>query len=397
MMDDVLTTIISNNIKALSKMIDYNIKNRVQVFRISSDIIPFASHPLNHLKWQEIFKEEFKIIGDKIKVNGLRVSVHPGQYTVLNSPDRQIVENAIQELTYNAVLLDMLGVDSTNKIIIHIGGAYKSKTESKDRFINNYKLLPECVKERLIIENDEKIYTPGDVLNVAEELGIPAVFDVLHFKLNNDDTNVSEYECIRKFSSTWKEKDGVQKIHYSQQSRTNKKLGAHSDTIYIKEFMDFYNGLENKNIDIMLEVKDKNVSAIKCINAIENLKPKYVEEEWARYKYKVLEKSQNQYKEIREYLKNKNGIDAVEFYDRVEKAIFNEKSSMEFINSSMHVWGYFKDISLSNEKNKFNRLVQGFENRRVKEFTVKNFLYKLAFKYDVKYLLDSYYFVDIYN
>jgi len=110
-----------------------------------------------------------------------------------------------------------------------------------------------------VIENDDRHYHIGDVLDIAAALGIPAVFDNLHHQLNR--CGGTDAYWINACRPTW---DSRQKVHYSQQAR-DKKPGAHSDTIDIQEFMDFYNSLSSRDLDIMLEVKDKNISAIKCM------------------------------------------------------------------------------------------------------------------------------------
>ena len=122
-----LMEVTAHNLAALEKIIDYNRKNNIQLFRISSDLIPFGSSPVNTLAWPEIHKEAFDRIGSKIRKSGMRVSLHPGQYTVLNSPTEDVVERAITDLVYHDKILIALGADQTNKIVLHVGGIYGIK------------------------------------------------------------------------------------------------------------------------------------------------------------------------------------------------------------------------------------------------------------------------------
>ena len=138
-----LTEVTAHNLEALEKMIDYNIANDIRLFRISSDLIPFGSSPVNGLDWPEIHKEAFERIGAKIRKSGMRVSLHPGQYTVLNSPTEDVVERAITDLIYHDKILTALGTDTTNKIILHVGGIYGDKEAALDRFAENFQRLPE--------------------------------------------------------------------------------------------------------------------------------------------------------------------------------------------------------------------------------------------------------------
>lgn len=261
-----LMDLIAYNLTSLEHILDYNVRNGIQLFRISSDLIPFGSSPVNTLPWWEVFEKRFLRLGRMISECGIRVSMHPGQYTVLNSPNTEVVMRAVQDLTYHCRVLDSLFVGSSHKIILHIGGVYQNKEQSLQRFIESYHLLSRQIKDRLVLENDDKSYHIKDVLKIAAAVGAPVIFDNLHHKVNPCDEK-DELHLINLCGQTWKEKDGVQKIHYSQQ-HPGKKPGSHSDTIDEEEFFTFYQSLQRKDIDIMLEVKDKNLSAVKCIHRI---------------------------------------------------------------------------------------------------------------------------------
>ena len=261
-----LAEVTAYNLAALEKMIDYNRKNGIKLFRISSDLIPFGSSPVNTLSWPEIHKEAFDRIGSKIRKSGMRVSLHPGQYTVLNSPTEDVVARAIADLIYHDRILTALGTGQTNKIVLHVGGIYDDKKEALQRFEQNFRRLPEAVQNRLIIENDDRLYNIEDVLTLANRLQIPAVYDNLHHAINPPTAGGADPYWITEAKKTWKTTDGKQKIHYSHQA-LGKRPGAHTDTIHLETFLTFHDQLEDKQIDIMLEVKDKNLSAIKCQNA----------------------------------------------------------------------------------------------------------------------------------
>jgi UV DNA damage endonuclease len=194
--------------------------------------------------------------------------MHPGQYTVLNSPHAHVVENAIRDLAYHCDFLEAMGMDASNKIILHIGGIYGDKPAAIERFKSHYIMLDDRIKQHLVIENDDTCYTIEDVLAIGKALKIPVVFDTLHHEINPSPTSHSMIEWIVACAKTWHKKDGVQKIHYSQQAH-GKRAGSHSETIDLPAFLRFYKTLPTTDLDIMLEVKDKNVSALKCIQAID--------------------------------------------------------------------------------------------------------------------------------
>ncbi|OCA98428.1 UV DNA damage repair endonuclease UvsE [Clostridium beijerinckii] len=391
--EEKLLEIISYNLKSLNNIIDYNIENDIKLFRISSDLIPFGSSHLNQLSWWNMFSQEFAEIGRKIKDNDIRVSMHPGQYTVLNSPNDDVVKRAVEDLNYHVKVLDNLGVGENHKIILHIGGVYNDKEEAINRFVNNYKRLDDQVKQRLVIENDDKSYNINDVLKIGKELNIPVIFDNLHNEINCYDREKSDSFWISECNKTWKEKDGKQKIHYSQQDPL-KKAGSHSNTIKINKFIEFYERIKGQDIDIMLEVKDKNLSAVKCINSItQNTKIKKLEEEWGRYKYKVLENSSSNYLEIRKLLKDKTQYPAVKFYNYIEDSMEEEITIGNSINTALHVWGYFKNLADDKEKMNFLKSIEDYKKGKVSIKLIKNKLFKMAVKYNELYLLNSYYFL----
>ena len=387
-----LTEVTAHNLEALEKMVDYNIANDIRLYRISSDLIPFGSSPVNALDWLEIHKEAFERIGAKIRKSGMRVSQHPGQYTVLNSPTEDVVERAVEDLIYHDKILTALGTDTTNKIVLHVGGIYADKAAARNRFAANFQRLPESVQNRLIIENDERLYNIEEVLGLAHRFQIPAVYDNLHHAINPPPSGGTDQYWIAEAYKTWKEADGKQKIHYSQQA-TGKRSGAHTDTIQLGTFLQFYNQLDDPMIDIMLEVKDKNLSAIKCQSATsENKRRVLLEKEWGRYKYMILEKSAADYQAIRTLLKYKNAYPFREFYSFIEDALAKETQPGAAENAAQHVWGYFKSKATPQERKVFEKKIENYRNGTGSLGTVKRQLFKLAMKYDEKYLLQSLYF-----
>jgi len=392
-----LIKLISDNLDAVERMVDYNIHNGIRLFRISSDIIPFASSPVNNIPWTQIFGERLTAIGRKVRESGIRVSMHPGQYTVLNSPNTKTVENAIWELEYHTLFLDSLGVNVTNKVILHVGGAYGDKNAAMQRFSERYQTLSDHVKARLVIENDDKIYNIQDVLEIGLKNQIPVVFDNLHHQTNPCADFSSDTEWIAECAKTWSPADGRQKIHYSQPDYA-KKPGAHSLSIGIDEFLHFYGDLGDTKPDIMLEVKDKNVSAVKCmLCTTKKMNIGALDREWGRYKYLVLERSQQIYQQIRQLLKNKAAYPAAEFFRFTETALAQPVEAGSAINAAMHVWGYFKDVATERQKDDFLKCLGSYEAGKVPIASLKHKLYSLSEIYGQEYLLESYYFVQQYS
>lgn len=391
--DERLIELIENNLDSLDKILDYNIKNNIKMFRVSSDIIPFGSHEVNTLKWWELFEEELAAIGEKALSHDMRLSMHPGQYTVLNSLDEDVVRRASEDLLYHTRFLDAMGLDCSHKIILHIGGVYGDKEAAMERFIENYRTLDERIQKRLIIENDDRQYTISEVLEIAYQADIPVVFDNLHHEINPDSSK-SEREWLLAARETWKGEDGSQKIHYSQQD-SDKRAGAHTQTIDLAVFNDFYRELPTYKLDIMFEVKDKNLSALKGINLIADPKIKHLEEEWGRYKYLILEHSPTIYQDIRHLLKDKDAYPVIEFYELIDRALEIQVTSGNAINAAQHIWGYVSgaasDKVTANFEKNIEKVSEGASTK-----SLKRILWKLVLKKDHDYLKNSLYFMGLF-
>lgn len=386
-----LYQLIENNLAALEVMIDYNIENNIKLFRITSDLIPFGSSVAYDLPWAEDFSQLFSRISKKIKNSGMRVSLHPGQYTVLNSPKEDVAKRAALDLNYHARILDALDLDASHKMVLHLGGVYGDKESAKKRFLQRYDKLTDAVKKRLILENDGSLYHIEDILETAGSANIPVVYDNLHNETNPSSLNQTDAYWIKLAGETWKTKDGRQKIHYSQQN-PEKSIGAHSESIHLPTFLNFYKKLPDPTIDIMLEVKDKNVSALKCINATtSDASIKELEKEWARYKYAVLEKSPKAYQEIRSLLKDKTSYPVDDFYQIIEAVYTQPLHLGHAANAVDHVWGYFKDKASDAEKRRYLKNLDSFTEDINKLPALKRQLLRLAEKYQVDYLLKGYY------
>jgi UV DNA damage endonuclease len=188
--------------------------------------------------------------------------MHPGQYTVLNSPEERVVQNAVDELTYHAAVLDAMGLDCTAKIQIHVGGVYGNKPASVDRFMRRYRRLPGSVRRRLVIENDDRGYHLADCLTISEETGIPVLFDTLHHAVNPSGHTVAEAFAL--FPPTWKPADGLPMVDFSSPD-PERQGSAHAESIDPDSFLSFLDQTRGQDFDVMLELKDKEASAMEAV------------------------------------------------------------------------------------------------------------------------------------
>jgi UV DNA damage endonuclease len=257
---------ITQNLKCLRQILEFNKTNNILFFRITSDLIPFASHPVMNFEWQDYFKEDFKTIGKFIRAQKMRISMHPGQYTVLNSKTPEIVERSMEELLYHVEVLDLLGLDSSAKVMTHVGGVYGEKKKSIERFIRNYKELDDRIINRYVIENDDKSYSLIDCLKIHERTDIPLILDVYHYECFNNGTSL--IQAIEMAYKTWRLKDGIPILHYSSDS-LDKRKPNHASSIDIPHFKLFLESSKNFDFDLMLEIKNKEQSVLQAINLLE--------------------------------------------------------------------------------------------------------------------------------
>ena len=256
--EERLIDTVKENLACLEKILEYNREHGMLFFRITSDLVPFASHPVCTFPWQEHFAEEFQRIGKFIRQHGFRISMHPDQFVLLNAPDTNVFQRSIADLVYQTKVLDLMGLDRSSKVQIHVRGVYGDKPASMDRFSDKYELLDHAIKNRLVIENDERLYTINDCLAIHERTGIPVIGDSFHHALYNCGEQFAD--LLKSLRATWKVHDGIPMVDYSSQE-PGKRTGAHAEHIVPEDFRHFLYQTRMADFDIMLEIKDKEKSA----------------------------------------------------------------------------------------------------------------------------------------
>ena len=254
---------VENNLDCLLKTLEFNAEHNIGFFRVTSDLIPFASHPVNTYNWQQHFKSKLEEIGDYTKKHKMRISMHPDQFTLINSLKEDIFQRSSKELAYHAAILDSMQLDTSAKIQIHVGGVYQDKKASMNRFATRFSKLNDNIRRRLVIENDDRLFNIADCLQINEETGIPVLFDVFHHRVNSTPTTVNQ--ALKRAQKTWKTKtDGIPLADYSSQ-KLNGTPRAHAQSINPDDFQRFLEETKPIDFDVMLEIKDKEKSAIKAV------------------------------------------------------------------------------------------------------------------------------------
>lgn len=261
---DKLNEVIISNFKSLENILKYNISNDIYFYRLSSNIIPLLTHPNVDIDLNK-YKSYFSNIGKIIKNNNIRVDMHVDPYYVLNSVSDNVVKSTINICKIYHNMFKLMNIKSN--LIFHVGGKTISKEEGIKRFINNFKLLDKEIQNMIMIENDDKIYTIIDCINISKIINCKIVLDYHHYKCNNNKEDICDY--LEYIFNTF---DGIPKVHFSS-PKNKKNYRAHHDYIDIKEFVKFLDIVKvyNRDIDIMIEAKMKDDAVFRLIRQLKYL------------------------------------------------------------------------------------------------------------------------------
>lgn len=252
------------------------------MYRMSSDIAPYCTHPAMPQFHGQIAEcaADLAQLGAEAREQGLRLSLHPSQYVVINSPDEALVAKSVADLIAQAAILDAMGLGPEAVVVLHVGGVYDDRLASIERFIRAYQRLPEAVRRRLVLENDDTRFSVGDVLHIHAATGVPLIYDYQHHMCNNRE-QMGVGEALRAVLQTWPA--GVRpKIHFSTPrtelktvQRKNRATGKaepalqppqwtnHSDYVNPFECIQVLRAVPDLPFDVMLECKLKDVAMLR--------------------------------------------------------------------------------------------------------------------------------------
>ena len=262
---DFLKDKIIQNLQDTLTLMEWNKKHGIHVFRLSSELFPHKSNPRAPDYTFDFAIPLLKQIGKLSKTLNQRLTFHPGQYNCIGTPHKEVFEHTVSDLGYHADILDIMELDQNSVIVIHGGGVYNDKSSTKERWCDQFALLPENVKRRVVIENCEKNFSIQDCLDISNELDIPVVFDTHHYncyKILHPDEQLEPPEFyIPLVLETWRRRGIKPKFHVSEQGAG--RLGHHSD--YIETLPDYLLDIPKHfgvKIDIMIEAKMKEQAVL---------------------------------------------------------------------------------------------------------------------------------------
>ena len=298
---------LKTSLEYVDRIFDYLKGERLDMYRFSSDLAPYATHPdmpQFHGQLAES-QAELEAIGAKARDYDIRISLHPSQYVLLNSPNAGLTRKSIWDLSSQAEILDRMGANDEAVMVTHVGGVYGDHAASRERWIAGWEQCPEHVKRRLVLENDDIRFSAADVLWIHERTGVRLIFDYQHMWCLNPE-RLDMRRTLEKFLASWPA--GVRpKIHFSSprtemrevkraispKARAAAKAGTakpkkgevlkasvkatarvktvlrppiwtgHSDFTNPFEFATFMRLAEGLEFDVMMEGKSKDLSIIK--------------------------------------------------------------------------------------------------------------------------------------
>jgi UV DNA damage endonuclease len=270
------------SLEYVDRILDYLGEHKIDMYRLSSDLAPYATHP-DMPQFHGMVREsdrELRAIGAKAKRLDVRLSFHPSQFVILNSPDPELTRKSIWDLQSQAEMLDRMELGPEAVMVIHVGGVYGDIETSRARWVKTWFTLPEHVQRRLVLEHDDLRFSAADVLWIHEQTGVRLVFDYQHFWCLNPE-RLDMMDTLRRILKTWP-RDVRPKIHFSSPrtelrdvKRVDKKTKrskvvklppiwtGHADFTNPFEFARFMHDADGLTFDVMLEAKAKDLSLLK--------------------------------------------------------------------------------------------------------------------------------------
>ncbi|MGZ4032220.1 MAG: UV DNA damage repair endonuclease UvsE [Tumebacillaceae bacterium] len=265
-----LTRIAAENLQNTLRVLRHANAHDIKLYRFTSKFIPLIGHELTE-DWNFWGKigPEFEEVGAFVRDHGMRVSFHPDHFTVLNSKSREVIENSLADLDRHVKMFELMGLDEKAKMVMHVGAGNKNKEESIQRFETEWENVPHRIRNRLMLENDDKTFTVSETLGLCERLDIPMVLDIHHHRCNPGEDDLRE--LTPRIFKLWEGTGLPPKIHVSS-PKNEKDFRHHADYIDANDlipFLDLVRELGDTDLDIMVEAKQKDDSVMRLADDLE--------------------------------------------------------------------------------------------------------------------------------
>lgn len=261
-----LERIAAENLHNTLRLLRHNRAHHIRLYRFSSRLIPLLGHELLE-GWNPFpaLADDFAAIGEYVREHDMRVGFHPEHFTVLSTPRKDVLEKSFTDLDRHVLMLELMGLDERAKCNIHIGGSYKDKQKTMERFLHQFAELPGRIRARLTLENDDKTFNAAETLSACERLGVPMVLDIHHHAVNNEGEWAAE--LWPRIRDTWSHAAIPPKIHASS-PRNDKDPRGHADYLHMPDLLDFMLAVRENTpeLDVMIEAKMKDSALFQLMN-----------------------------------------------------------------------------------------------------------------------------------
>ncbi|MBN6186831.1 UV DNA damage repair endonuclease UvsE [Aneurinibacillus sp. BA2021] len=267
-----LERIAKENLHNCTRLLYHNRAYDITFFRLSSRLIPLVGHEMTEgWEYRAHLAEAFHELGEIAIKDGVRIDFHPDHYVVLNTPRRQTLDASLAALDHHIWMLKALGIRPVHRCVLHVGGTYKDKEKAACQFIDNWSLVPEEIKSCVLLENDDKVFTAKDTLELCETLGIPMVLDIHHHRCNHAGEEEEVYDLLPRIIATWRTSPLPPKMHISS-PRSEKDVRAHADYIEPEDLFPFLRRIVpyTERLDVMIEAKQKDDALLRLMEWVRN-------------------------------------------------------------------------------------------------------------------------------
>jgi UV DNA damage endonuclease len=266
-----LERIAEQNLANTLRLLKHNLGHDIRFYRFSSRLIPLIGHEML-AGWDPFSRlaEPFAAIGAFVREHGMRVGFHPDHFTVLSTPRADVLANSVADLDRHVRMLECMGLDERAKLNVHIGGAYGDKKRTMERFLRQFAALPERIRNRMMLENDDKTFTAAETLKACETLGVPMVLDIHHHAVNHGGESVAQ--LWPRILATWAGQAVPPKIHASS-PRSEQDPRSHADYVRVSDLAAFFREVAEMTpeLDVMIEAKMKDGALFKLMVDLEGV------------------------------------------------------------------------------------------------------------------------------
>lgn len=256
------------NMENTLRILKHNAASDIHFYRLTSRLIPLANHEeLSDWNYMKPLRSSLREIGELVKKHGMRIDFHPDHFVLINSIEKGILKNSLSTLRLHYLLLKAMGIDSTHRCVMHVGGNYKETEKSLERFVDNWMVVPRAIQPMIMLENDDTAFTLEDTLYLCEKLGIPLVFDYHHHLAHHENPDWAKH--WERVVGTWMHSPLPIKMHISS-PKSDKAFRHHSDYVDSEMFFNFLKEVQGSvpQIDCMIEAKKKDEALFKLMEEI---------------------------------------------------------------------------------------------------------------------------------